>query len=112
MDEYNSFSKYIDTLEKREAENELSAMLGGIYSAPGKLKRREIKSRLSLITEEKIHSVVNIILTKTNVAINVLNDELKRSIMEYDTKLRKSLPRGWKATDFEELRFVLIGQKE
>ena len=56
--------------------------------------------------------VINIILSKSSVCFSVLNKELKNSIMGYQTDLKQSLPKHWAISDFEELKFIMFGQKE
>ena len=113
IDSYNVFSGFIDSLERREKDTKFRNTLIGLpCDDVEKVKKREIKSRLSLSSEEKIHEVVNIILSKSSVCFSVLNKELKNSIMGYQTNLKQSLPKHWAISDFEELKFIMFGQKE
>jgi len=113
IDNYNVFSVFIDSLERRERDTEFrNTLIGFPCEDMEKVKKHEIKSRLSLSSEEKIHKVVNIILSRSSVCFSVLNKELKNSIMGYQTNLKQSLPKHWTISDFEELKFIMFGQKE
>lgn len=113
MDDYSAFSTFINFLIRREKDTEFRNAITGVpCDDMVKVTKREIKSRLSLSSEDKMHKVVNIVLANNFVCHDALNKELKNSIMGHQTDLRKSLSKDWTTSDLEEFKFILFGHKE
>ena len=113
MDCYKAFSAFIEFLVRREKNDERMNSVMGVPSDDMRtVTHREIKSRLSVSSEDKMHKAVNIILAKDFICHSALDKELKNSIMGHQTDLRNSIPKSWTTSDLEELKFILFGSKE